>query len=352
MPKTNPDLRENLAELPKVDLHRHLEGSLRMTTLLEFSNQGEVDMPSDMTRLRELVQVRSDEPRTHANFLAKFESLRRFFRTQDIVRRVSKEVVADAAADNVRYLELHFTPVALAQESDLKLSEVFDCVIEAASEEAAAQDMRLGLIASVNRHESVELAEMVTRLAIDRQDQGIVGLSLAGNEVGFSADPFQTVFAKAEKAGLGISVHAGEWSGAENVRHAIEVMSTTRIGHGVRVMEDPEIIALAREQRAVFEVCLTSNVHSGVVVNLGDHPLPGMIQAGLLVTLNTDNPGISNISLTDDYLLAVEELGLSLESLTGMILTAAQASFLPVGEKKALEAELLGELFPTDKLER
>ena len=150
----------------------------------------------------------------------------------------------------------------------------------------------------------------------------------------------------AQESGLGITIHAGEWAGADNVRRALEGMQAIRIGHGVRIMEDPEVVSLARDRRAVFEVCLTSNVQSGVVSNLADHPLHNMIQAGLHVTLNTDDPMICNTYLTNEYAVAIEEQKLTLVSIKELILSAAQAGFLPRPEKAALESELLTALLP------
>lgn len=208
--------------------------------------------------------------------------------------------------------------------------------------------MHTRLIASVNRHEPVELAEEVARLAAERMEQGIVGLDLAGNEAEFPAQPFAGVFREARESGLHVTIHAGEWGGAENVREAIELFNAERIGHGVRVMEDPAVAALARERAVPFEVCVTSNYQSGVVAKLADHPLPRMLEAGLRVTINTDDPSISAITLTDEYRLALEELGISGAALAGCIQTAVRASFLPPAQMDALEQKIgqrLNEIF-------
>jgi adenosine deaminase len=292
--------------------------------------------------------VQPNEPKTSSNFLAKFNTLRIFFRSPEIIQRITREAIEDAAGDNVRYLELHFTPVALAAEGRFPLAEVVDWVLEATSEAAAKFGTQVGLITSVNRHEAVGLAEQVVQIAADRRGSGILGFGLAGDEAGFTADPFQSVIAEAKEAGLGISIHAGEWAGAVSVRYAIEALGSTRIGHGVRVLEDPDVVALARDRRASFQICLTSNLQSGVALTISDHPLTRMIQAGLQVTLNTDDPSVSNICLTDEYRLAVEELDFSIESLKGLILAAAQASFLSRREKESLESELLAAVFPAE----
>lgn len=337
---SSPSQYELLTDLPKVDLHRHLEGSLRIRTLMELAGQEGLDLPQEESQLREQVQIGSAEPKTLPNFLSKFQVLRPIYRSPEIIQRVTHEAIEDAAIDNIVYLELRFTPAALSQARDYPLSEVVEWVIEFTGEAAGQFGTRVGLIASVNRHESVGLAEAVAQIAADHAGDGILGLDLAGNEVDFPADPFISIFKSAEQAGLEITVHAGEWTGADSVSQAITLMSASRIGHGVRVIEDPEVVAIARDRSAAFEVCLTSNLHSGVIGGMDEHPLPEMINAGLAVTLNTDDPGISNVSLSDEYFTAVSELGLSEETLKGLILSGAQHSFLPESEKKELEDRL------------
>ena len=337
---TSPSQYELLSELPKVDLHRHLEGSLRLRSLMEIARQEGLDLPQEESLLREQVQIGSAEPKTLPNFLSKFRLLRPIYRSPEIIQRIVHEAIEDAAIDNIRYLELRFTPAALSQARDFPLDEVIAWVIDFAKEAARQFEIRVGLIASVNRHESVKLAEAVAQISADNVGAGILGLDLAGNEVDFPADPFISIFRSSEEAGLETTVHAGEWAGPESVKQALITMGASRIGHGVRVMEDAEVVAMARERRAAFEVCLTSNLHSGVTLGMEKHPLPDMINAGLVVTLNTDDPGISNIRLSDEYFTAVSELGLSEETLKGLILSGAQYSFLPKAEKKELENSL------------
>jgi adenosine deaminase len=333
-------VRWQLAQLPKIDLHRHLEGSLRLASLREVALAHALDLPAaSLDELRPHVQVVSDAP-SFRNFLAKFDVLRRFYLSPEIIRRLTYEVVADAAHDNVRYLELRFTPAALASSRGFPLAEVTDWVLAVVAE--AVRDhpgLQVGLIASVNRHEPLALAEQVAQIAVDARARGIVGLDLAGDEVNYPAAPFEGVFRQAREAGLGVVAHAGEWTGAGTVRHAIEQLGVQRVGHGVRVVEDPDVAALARERGVAFEVCLTSNVQSGVVPSLGDHPLRQMCGLMLRATLNTDDPAVSGITLTDEYATAVERLGYSLADIKQFIVTAAESSFLPPAEQAALAAE-------------
>jgi adenosine deaminase len=328
---------------PKVELHRHLEGSLRLSTLWEVAREHDMVIPTT-GKLRSLVQVNEQEPYTFENFLSKFETLRLFYRTPEIIGRVTREAVSDAAQDNVRYMELRFTPVALSKAQGYSLTEVMDWVIEGANTAQLGNKITVRLIASVNRNESVTLAEKVAQQAVDRKEKGIVGLDLAGNEAQFSALPFSGIFREAQKAGLHVTAHAGEWGGPANVSDAILGLKAERIGHGVRVMEDASVVALALEHHPAFEVCVTSNYQSGVVPALSGHPLLRMLTAGLNVTLNTDDPSISQICLSDEYCVAVEELRMPLEVLRERVLAAAQAAFLPEEERQALVQSLEKEL--------
>jgi adenosine deaminase len=330
--------------LPKVDLHRHLEGSLRVDTLMEIAHEHSLTLPMSAMRMDRMVQVQKGEPLTFENFLAKFSVLRLFYRSPEVITRVTYEAIEDAAKDNVRYLELRFTPVALSRAERFPLSEVVDWVCEAAREAAKKLGITVRLIASVNRHESPELAEQVAWIAAERLADGIVGLDLAGNEAQFPADPFIGIFNEAREAGLKITIHAGEWAGAENVRNAIEQFNAERIGHGVRAMEDDYVVALARERGTVFEVCVTSNYQTGVVPELRQHPFKRMLDAGLNATLDSDDPSISQITLTSEYKLVNRELGLSLPTLKERILAAAQAAFLPEPERAELVDRLKKQL--------
>ncbi len=330
--------------LPKVELHRHLEGSLRLTTMLDIARQHGVTVPASMFNLSGLVQVQDQDPMTFSNFLEKFKTLRLFYKSPDVIHRVTQEAVEDAAKDNIRYIELRFTPVALSRAEGFPLHDVMDWVISSAQDAAKKYGIKVGLIASVNRHESPELAEQVAWLAAERIKNGLVGLDLAGNEAEFKSDPFRGIFKEAKQAGLHVTIHAGEWGPAENVRDAIENLNAERIGHGVRVLEDAYTTALAREHNSVFEVCVTSNYQSGVVRSLTEHPLPRMLEAGLNVTVNTDDPSVSRITLSHEYQHICDELKVSVESLKQSVVRAAQAAFINDAEKTKLAAELKQEM--------
>lgn len=323
---------EIFQKYPKVDLHRHLEGTLRLSTMLEIARAHSITVPESLSGL---VQVQDQDPQTFQNFLAKFNTLRLFYRSPDVIHRITREAIEDAAKDNVRYLELRFTPVALSRAERFPLHDVMDWVLTSSREAAKKYRMKVGLIASVNRHESPELAEQVAWLAAEHVGKGMVGMDLAGNEAEFPTSPFYGIFKEARQAGLHITIHAGEWGPAKNVREAIKELGAERIGHGVRVMEDDYTVRLARDRKTTFEVCLTSNVQSGVAPSIEKHPLMNMVQNNLNVTINTDDPSVSRITLSHEYRVATER-GLTVEMLKQRIVAAAESAFLPEKEKAEL----------------
>jgi adenosine deaminase len=324
--------------MPKIDLHRHLEGSLRLATLADIAHQHGVDLPSfSLEELRPYVQV-VDDPPDFLTFLAKFKLLRRFYSSREAVERIAYEAVADAAADNVRYLELRFSPVALALNQGFRFEDVVDWVILAVDRAQQNHNILVKLIVLTNRHEP-QYASELAEIAIDRKDRGIVGLDLAGDEVNFPRlDPFIPVFQKTRQAGLHITVHAAEAGPASNARDAIEQLGAERIGHGIRIRENIAVMDMINRLQIPLEICPTSNMQTGVIPKLGQHPLFAFHQLGIPVTVNTDDPSISNTTLTDEFQVAVGGAGVPFKALCEMVLNAARAAFLPPLEKERLVA--------------
>jgi len=338
------NLRLTLRNMPKVDLHRHLEGSLRLETLAGIAHEHGVDLPSyDLDKLRPYVQVTEGYQPDFHNFLEKFRLLRRFYPTREAIERITYEAVADAASDNVKYLELRFNPVALARAQGFRYAQVLGWVWEAACRAQADHDIIVRLIISLSRQEPAT-ADEVMEAALQCREYGIVGLDLSGDEVNFPLAPFILLFRRAREAGLGLVVHAGEAGGAENVREAIELIGPPRIGHGVRCIENSDVVRLVRDRGVTLEICPTSNFQTGVMRTMGHHPLPDLYRLGIKVTINTDDPSVSDTTLADEYFLAVSAMGVQMSELKTMVIMAAEAVFLPADEKIALVERLRREL--------
>ena len=343
MPRSTLELRRLLHALPKVDLHRHLEGSLRLETLAEIAQEHGIDLPSyNIEQLRPYVQFTDEEP-GFQRFLEKFKLLRRFYTTREAVKRVAYEAVVDAATDNVKYLELRFSPSALAHAQSFPLHEVTEWVIEAVDQAQAATGVLARLLCAVVRHDTYALARQVIEVAIAYRDRGIVGVDLTGDEIHYPAAPFAPLFKRAADHGLGITIHAGEAGSAVNVREAVEVIHAQRIGHGIRSIEDSSVVQLLRQHGVTLEVCPTSNLQTGVVDNFGLHPLRDLYVLGVKVTVNTDDPSVSDTSLTDEFMVAMMGLGVTLRDLRTCTRNAIQAAFLPLETRRQLEKLILTE---------
>lgn len=335
--RLDDSLHHTIQTMPKIDLHRHLEGSLRLETLLALAAEYHIDLPAlDAESLRPYVQIMPGEPRSWQQFLSKFRVLRQFYRSERMIKRVTAEVIADAAADNVRYMELRFTPQALNNLMHCDYDTVVEWVCEAVEAGTAGLNIDVKLILSMNRHESVTIGEQVLQAAKDYAHRGVVGLDLAGQEDGFSSLPFRDLFVDAKNAGFGVTIHAGEWAGSESVREAVETLDADRIGHGIRAGEDPTLLDLLRARGTVLEVCPTSNVQSGAVDDFATHPLMPLFRHGVRTTLNTDDPLICNVTMSDEIAQVMQTMNFSIDDVKQHTLTAARAAFLPPAQKAAL----------------
>lgn len=334
-------LVETIRGLPKVELHRHLEGSVRLSTLVEIARDYAFEMPEyDPEQLRPFVQMMPGQPRDAQHFLAKFATLRQFYRSPEIIYRITQEAIIDAAHDNIRYMELRFTPRALGTIIKATPHDVIGWVCEATRDTVAEYDIDVRLLASMNRHESLEFGAQVLSAAIDHAGQGIVGVDLAGREEGYPASPFAPLFHRAKAAGLGVTIHAGEWEGAHSVWDAVGNLFADRIGHGIRALEDPGMINVLAQRGIALEVCPSSNYDSGVVESLALHPLPVLSAVGVNATINTDDPLICNITLSEEIARMIAYTRFTLEDAKDAILRAAQAAFLPAHERAELVSRL------------
>ncbi len=333
------DLTVWASRIPKIDLHRHLEGSLRLQTLADIALEHGIDLPSyDIEQLRPYVQVTNDPPDFH-RFLEKFKLLRHFYTSKEAVQRIAHEAVVDAAEDHIRYLELRFNPVALARVQEFPLMDVVEWVIESVRAAERETGTRTCLILQIGREESVEVAEEIVDLAIATYGLTVRAIDLAGDEATYSPRAFAAPFLRARQAGLAVTAHAGEALGAESVRETLHYLHPRRIGHGIHVVENSDVVRMLYEREIALEVCPTSNFQTGVVRGLSLHPLRDLFGLRLKVTINTDDPSVSDTTLTDEYLVAMEAIGLTPEMICQAISNAIDVAFLPEEERASLRAE-------------
>lgn len=334
-------LKDLARRLPKVDLHRHLEAAgMEPEVVIRLAGKYGIELPStDPETLRPYLQV-TEKDKTLLDFLKKFDTIGRMFVNREIIEEIGYESVALAARDNVKYLELRFSPLYMAQGHGLDLDEVTRAVIAGVQRGSKEFDLPTSLIMIVERQRGVEDARTVERLAEKYRDQGVVGLDLANDEYNYPPGPYAGVFQDARQAGLHVTVHAGEAAGPENVRTSIQDLGAERIGHGVRTWQDAMVEQLVRQMGIPLELCPTSNVQTGAVGRMQDHPLKRYFDQGMRVTVNTDDPSISGITLSDEIATVVRQFGFSLQDLEKMVQNGVDAAFLPQDRRQELAREV------------
>jgi aminodeoxyfutalosine deaminase len=318
--------------LPKVELHVHLEGSIAPATVLTLArSQPDGGLPRDEEGLRELYRFRD-----FAHFLEVYLLICRHLRSAEDFALITRELGASLAAQNVRYAEVTVTPMGHVRRG-IAPEALFEGIEQGRVEVEAEHGVLLRWCTDIDGGRP-DLAVDGVELVLRHRPDGLVSLGLGGQET--PRAQFGRAFDMAREAGLHSVPHAGEAAGPRSVWDAIDRLGAERIGHGVRCLEDPALVAELRRRRIPLEVCPTSNVRTGVVADLSAHPLPRLIAEGLVVTLNSDDPPMFATSLRDEYLAAGRVLGLAPATLADLARDAARASFMPRAEAAALVAEI------------
>lgn len=334
--------RARLAAMPKVELHVHLEGAIQPETLLRLARKNGVALPATtVEELREWYRFTD-----FGHFAEVYVTSSQCIQSTEDLEAVARDFLAGQAAQNVLHTEATFTALTLHKQAGLPFDEQIDAIGRAAAWAEQTHQTSLRLIIDVPRgfatdDEAMQVAHWIADSYGRHGDNGLVAaFGLGGFEIDYPPERYADAFAVTAAAGVPAVIHAGETGGPDSVRGALEALDAVRIGHGVRALEDPEVMAMLRARGTVLEVCPSSNVCLGVVPSMADHPLPAMIEAGLAVTLNSDDPPLFNTTLNDEYVHAAETLGLSDDTLREMNRRAAAASLLPDAAKQALLARL------------
>jgi adenosine deaminase len=323
--------------LPCIDLHRHLDGNMRSTTILDLARQHGIRLPADTPEgLRPHVQVMSTVPDLLA-FLAKFKWMIAVLADPAACRRIARENVEDAKAEGIDYIELRFSPYFMASAHRLDVAQVVAAVVEGAAEGSRATGVKVKLIGILSRTFGAD-ACMKELEALLTHRAHLVALDLAGDEKNYPAGMFVEHFKRGRDAGWAITVHAGEAGGAPSVWAALQQLGATRIGHGVRAVDDPKLMDYLAEHRIGIEANLTSNMQTNTVPRLAAHPLKKFLEHGLLATINTDDPSISGIDLRHEFEVAAPAAGLTAAEIAQAQRNALEIAFLSAGERAALLA--------------
>jgi len=327
-----------LRELPKAELHCHLDGSVRPATLLELAREYGVKMPKDT--VAELTEaMRADDTESLEDYLRLFDTTISVMQTADALERIAYELAEDAAEDGVRYIEVRNAPI-LNVVHGLTLVESVEAPLRGLRRAEKDFGITGRFIVIALRQFPPEHSLEMARLAVEFKNDGVVAFDLAGAEKGNPASAHAAAFKYAREHNLGVTVHAGEGDGAESIRQAVHVCGANRIGHGTRLIEDPDLTQYVNDRRIALEVCLTSNVQTRVADSYATHPLREYFDRGLNVTLNTDNRLMSATTLTNEYIYAAEHLGFTIDELAGIALNGFESAFLPWEERLMLIEEV------------
>lgn len=331
-------LQSYIQAMPKVELHVHLEGSIRPSTLLVLAERNGVDLPArDVAGLRAFYRFTD-----FGHFLEVYFAVSGCLKTVDDFSLIAYEFGADLARQNIRYAEVTFTPVTNVANTGLPFDDILAGLNEGRARARADYGVEFQWVLDIVRN-NPETRQQVTSWAASAVDQGVVGFGLGGMEQGHPPELFADAFATARAAGLHSVPHAGETAGPESVWGAIRVLKAERLGHGVHSIQDPALVDYLREHQIPLEVCPTSNLCLGLYPSYEAHPIRRLWELGVYVTVNSDDPPMFNTDLVGEYQALADHLGFTAGELEQLSLNALRAGFLPAEQQAVLEAEFRAE---------
>ncbi len=325
--------------LPLTDIHRHLDGNIRAQTILDLGREFNLTLPANtLDTLLPHVQVSTNEPDL-VSFLSKLDWGVKVLASLEACRRVAYENMEDAARNGLHYVELRFSPGYMAMTHNLPVEGVVEAVIAGVRDGSNAFGVQARLIGIMSRTFGEAACQQELDALLAHRD-GITALDLAGDELGFPGSLFLSHFNRARDAGWHITVHAGEAAGPESIWQAIRELGAERIGHGVKAIDDPALVAFLAEQRIGIESCLTSNIQTSTVASLARHPLKSFLEQGVLASINTDDPAVQGVDIGHEYNVAAPAVGLSPDQIRQAQINGLEIAFLSASEKQALKEKV------------
>ncbi|MEU7588049.1 adenosine deaminase [Micromonospora sp. NPDC049230] len=330
------DLPAFIAGLPKVELHVHHVGSAspRIVAELAARHEGRTPVPADPQALASYFEFRD-----FAHFVEVYLSVVDLIRDPEDVWLLTHEVARELARQQVRYAELTITPYSHVRRG-IPAPAFCEAIEDARKRALADFGLDLRWCFDIPGEAGLPAAEETLRIALEERPEGLVSFGLGGPEVGVPRPQFRPYFDQARAAGLRSVPHAGETTGPQTIWDALRELGAERIGHGISAAQDPELLAYLAERQIGMEICPTSNVRTRAVANLDEHPLPRLVEAGLLVTINSDDPPMFGTTLNDEYAVAARLLGVGAEGLAGLARNAVAVSFLDPAGKQRIVAEI------------
>lgn len=335
----NAGLAAFIRQMPKVELHVHLEGAIQPQTLLTLAQRNQVALPAGTVEGIRQWYTFTD----FAHFVEIYTLISACIRTPEDIEFVTQAFLRGQADQNIRYTEVTYTPYTHFMQKGLPFAEQLAAINRAGAWAEAELGVRMGLIIDIARSTTPQEGLTVAQWAVQHQAEGVLALGLGGAEIGNPPQKHAVAFDLARAAGVPAIPHAGETVGPESIRDALTTLHPVRLEHGVRCIEDPALVALLRERQIPLDVCPTSNICLNVYGSLQDHPLPQLLDAGLYVTLNSDDPPMFNTTLTDEYLACAAQFGWDVGVIEQLTLNAVRASLLPPSDKAWLERDIYTE---------
>ncbi|WP_375748325.1 adenosine deaminase [Vibrio sp. HN007] len=325
----------NYFDLPKIDLHCHLDGSVRPETIVDLAKQQNISLPTeDIEQIRDLMIA----PETCPNldeYLKRFELPISVMQTAEAIKRISFEVFEDAAKENVKYLEVRFGPL-LHQQNGLSLDEIISSAVEGMQKAESLYDIKGNFILCILRHMPKDRINEVIDTGAKYLENGVAAFDLAGGEVPGFCEEYIPYAKYAAKKGFHITIHAGEQGSGQNVFDAISMLGAERVGHGIHIKGHQQAYDLVKEKDVALETCPSSNVQTKAVDDLKSHPASKFLRDGVPITINTDNRTVSNTTMTDEVRKVIEEFELTEEEYFAIYQISAVSSFASDSVKQHL----------------
>ncbi len=333
--------------LPKTDLHVHLDGSLRLETILELAQEGGIELPgTDVAGLRKAIGCGNNFG-SLVEYLRGFDITLRVMQTEAALERCAFELAEDAHRENVQYTEVRYAPMLHTQRG-LKLTKVIEAVLAGLRRARETYGIKANVIVCGIRNISPESSYEMAELAVAYKNRGVVGFDLAGAEADNPAKHHKDAFQLVRDNNINCTIHAGEAYGPESISQAIHVCGAHRIGHGCRLREDGDLLHYLNDHRIPLECCPSSNVQTGAVKDFDSHPLKLYFDLGLRITINTDNRLITDTTVSKELFLVHRDMGIPFTDVKSMILAGFKSSFRPFHEKQAQLRSVAAELAKYD----
>jgi len=318
--------------MPKTDLHVHLDGSVRIDTLLELAEKQKVSLPATSREDLKKLLVPGINCKSLEDYLRSFDIVLSVLQEEEALYRVAFELAEDAAKENVWYMEVRYSPI-LHTKKGMKLTTIIDAVLAGLRQAEKKYDIKTGVIICGMRNISPESSITLADLSVAYKHRGVVGFDLAGIEESYPAKHHREAFYRILNNNINTTAHAGEAYGPESIHQALHYCGAHRIGHGTRLLEDGDLLNYVNDHRIPMEICLTSNVQTKATASFEKHPLKFYYDFGLRTTINTDNRLISDTTVTRELGLAAKYANLNINDLKTIIVSGFKSAFLPMRER-------------------